>query len=113
LGQVQNLETLAQQPLTMGAALGQQSAQAGFNVGQLGLKGAGQSVALATGQAATTNPYASALSGLGASNAFGQAAGGLLNGLFGSQPVTSGFSYGQYGTGIDPSTGEYFGSLYF
>jgi hypothetical protein len=39
--------------------------------------------------------------------------GGLLGGLFGSQPATSGFSYGQYGTGIDPSTGEYFGSLYF
>jgi len=93
----------------MGANLGQQSAQAGFNVGQLGLKGAGQSVALATGQAATTNPYATALGGLASSNAFGQA----LGGLFGSTPATSGFSYGQYGTGIDPSTGEYFGSLYF
>jgi hypothetical protein len=113
LGQVQNLETLAQQPLTMGAALGQQSAQAGFNVGQLGLKGAGQSVALATSPAATNNPYASALSGLGASNAFGQAIGNVASGLFGSIPATSGFSYGQYGTGIDPSTGEYFGSLYF
>jgi len=109
LGQVQNLETLAQQPLTMGAALGQQSAIAGANVGRLGLTGAGQSVALATGQAATNNPYASLLSGLGGSNAFGQA----LGGLFGSQPATSGFSYGQYGTGVDPSTGEYFGSLYF
>jgi len=109
LGQVQNLETLAQQPLTMGAALGQQSATAGANVGRLGLTGAGQSVALATGQAATNNPYASLLSGLGGSNAFGQA----LGGLFGSQPATSGFSYGQYGTGVDPSTGEYFGSLYF
>jgi hypothetical protein len=113
LGQVQGLEQLAQQPLTMGAALGQQSAQAGFNVGQLGLKGAGQSVALATSPAATNNPYASALSGLGASNAFGQAIGNVASGLFGSTPATSGFSYGQYGTGIDPSTGEYFGSLYF
>jgi len=113
LGQVQNLETLAQQPLTMGASLGQTAAQAGFNVGQLGLKGAGASVDLATGQAATTNPYATALSGLGSSSAFGQAAGGLLGGLFGSAPAVSGFSYGQYGTGIDPSTGEYFGSLYF
>jgi hypothetical protein len=109
LGQVQNLETLAQQPLQMGASLGQQAATAGANVGRLGLTGAGQSVALATGQAATNNPYASLLSGLGGSNAFGQA----LGGLFGSQPATSGFSYGQYGTGVDPSTGEYFGSLYF
>ena len=109
LGQVQNLETLAQQPLTMGAALGQQAATAGVNVGKLGLSGAELSTRLATGQAATNNPYASLLSGLGGSNAFGQA----LGGLFGSQPATSGFSYGQYGTGVDPSTGEYFGSLYF
>jgi len=36
-----------------------------------------------------------------------------IGGLLGGTPATSGFSYGQYGTGIDPSTGEYFGSLYF
>ena len=109
LGQVQGLETAAQQPLQMGANLGQTAAQAGFNVGQLGLRGAGQSVELATGKAATNNPYASAISGLAANPAFGQYVGGL----FGSKPATSGFSYGQYGTGVDPSTGEYFGSLYF
>jgi hypothetical protein len=109
LGQVQNLETLAQQPFTMGAALGQQAATAGANVGRLGLTGAGQSVALATGPAATTNPYATALSGVAANPLFNQVVGGLFN----SQPATSGFSYGQYGTGVDPSTGEYFGSLYF
>ena len=100
LGQVQGLETAAQQPLTMGAALGQQSAQAGFNVGQLGLKGAGQSVALATGQAATTNPYASALSGLGASNAFGQAVGGLLGGGLQSAFGQTGLGASGFGTGL-------------
>jgi len=78
-------------------------------VGRLGLTGAGQSVALATGADATRNPYSSAISGVAANPAFSQ----LLGGLFGSQPATSGFSYGQYGTGVDPSTGEYFGSLYF
>jgi len=82
LGQVQALETAAQQPLTMGAALGQQAAQAGANAGQLGLKGAQLSTALATGNAATTNPYATLLSGLGASPAFGTAAGNVLGGLF-------------------------------
>ncbi len=82
LGQVQALETAAQQPLTMGAALGQQSAQAGANVGRLGLSGAEFSTRLATGNAATTNPYATLLSGLGASNAFGTAAGNVLGGLF-------------------------------
>ena len=82
LGQVQALETAAQQPFTMGANLGQAAAQAGANVGKLGLVGAGQSVELATSQAATNNPYASILSGLGASPAFGTAAGNYLGGLF-------------------------------
>ena len=109
LGQVQGLEQMAQQPFNMSAALAQQSATAGANVGRLGLTGAGQSVALATGADATRNPYSSAISGVAANPAFSQ----LLGGLFGSQPATSGFSYGQYGTGVDPSTGEYFGSLYF
>ena len=79
LGQVQNLETLAQQPFTMGAGLGQTAAQAGFNVGQLGLRGAGASVDLATGKAATNNPYASLISGIAANPAFGQYVGGLLS----------------------------------
>ena len=79
LGQVQGLETAAQQPLTMGAALGQQAAQAGANVGRLGLSGAEFSTRLATGPAATTNPYSTLLSGLGSSPAFGQALGGLFS----------------------------------
>jgi len=79
LGQFTNLEQLAQQPLTMGASLAQQSAQAGANVGRLGLSGAEFSTRLATGNAATTNPYSTLLSGLGASPAFGQALGGLFS----------------------------------
>jgi len=82
LGQVQGLETAAQQPFTMGAALGQQAATAGANVGKLGLAGAGQSVELATGQAATTNPYSTLLAGLGASPTFGTATGNVLSSLF-------------------------------
>ena len=78
-GQVQGLEALGQQPLTMGSALGQQAAQAGANVGRLGLVGAGQSAELATSQAATTNPYASLLGGLGASPTFGRFLGGLFD----------------------------------
>ena len=79
LGQVQGLEQLAQQPLTMGAALGQQAATAGANVGRLGLSGAEFSTRLATGPAATTNPYSTLLGGLGASPAFGQVLGGLFS----------------------------------
>jgi hypothetical protein len=103
LGQVQALETAAQQPLTMGAALGQQAAQAGANMGRLGLSGAEFSTRLATGQAATTNPYASLLSGLGSSNALGQAAGGLISGgLSGLQAGLSNTALGSsgFGTGV-------------
>jgi hypothetical protein len=82
MGQVQGLEALGQQPYTMGVDLGKIRAQAGANVGQLGLRGAEQSVALATGQAATNNPYANLLGGLGASSAFGTAAGNVLGNLF-------------------------------
>jgi hypothetical protein len=103
LGQVQALETAAQQPLTMGTALGQQAAQAGANMGRLGLSGAEFSTRLATGQAATTNPYATLLSGLGSSNAFGQAAGGLISGgLSGLQAGLSNTALGSsgFGTGV-------------
>jgi len=113
-GQVQNLETLGQQPYNMGVNLGQIGAQTGFNVGQLGLRGAQLSAGLATSDDATRNLLAQGLTASGNPNAmFGQAIGKTLGGLFNTAPATSGFSYGQYGTGIDPSTGEFFGSLYF
>jgi hypothetical protein len=82
MGQVTGLEALGQQPYTMSASLAQQAAQAGANVGQLGLRGAEQSVALATGKAATTNPYSTLLGGLGSSPALGTAAGNALYSLF-------------------------------
>jgi hypothetical protein len=103
LGQVQALESAAQQPFTMGAQLGQYSAQAGANMGRLGLTGAGQSVALATGPAATTNPYASLLSGLGQSPTFGQGVAGLFTGgLSGLQSALSqtGVGASGFGTGL-------------
>jgi hypothetical protein len=108
LGQVQGLETAAQQPFTMSAALAQQAAQAGSNVGQLGLGGAKLSTALATSPAATTNPYATALGGLTSSNAFGQAVGGVANGLFGGGGVLDQYLYPsgnplQTGIYADPS----------
>jgi hypothetical protein len=112
--QAQNLETLGQQPFTLGAQLGQTASTAGARVGQLGLEGARLSTALATSADATRNLGAQSLIAAGNPNAmFGQAIGNTLGGLFNRAPATSGFSYGQYGTGIDPSTGEFFGSLYF
>jgi hypothetical protein len=66
----------------MGVNLGQIGAQTGFNVGQLGLGGAKLSTALATSDAATNNPYAQLLAGLGGSTAFGTLAGNAIGGLF-------------------------------
>jgi hypothetical protein len=94
LGQFQNLETLAQQPLTMGAALGQQAATAGANVGRLGLTGAQLSTNLATSADATRNLAAQGLIAAGNPNAmFGQALGSAFGGLFNSNPsLTAGFT---------------------
>ena len=83
LGQVQNLETLAQQPLTMGLALGKEASTAGARAGELGLGGARLSTALATSGNATANPYAQALMAAGNPNAmFGQSLGNVFGGLF-------------------------------
>jgi hypothetical protein len=84
MGQVTGLEALGQQPLNMSTALAQQTSQAGANVGRLGLSGAEFSTRLATGPAATTNPYSTLLGGVGSSNAFGTAAGSILGSLFGT-----------------------------
>jgi len=78
LGQVQNLETQAQQPLAMGANLAQQASAAGYRAGSLGVQGAQAAGALSTGKAATTNPYAYLFSGV--DPAFGQ---GLAKQIFG------------------------------
>ena len=82
MGQVTGLETAAQQPYQMGVDLGKIGATTGFDAGRLGLQGAGQSVALATGPAATNNPYASLLSGAASSPALTEATAKAILGLF-------------------------------
>jgi len=94
LGQFQNLEQLAQQPLQMGASLGQTASTAGYNVGRLGLTGAGQSVALATGADATRNLTSSALGGLTSNPLFGEAVTKILGGT----PVNA-LDFSAYGKG--------------
>jgi len=101
LGQVQGLETAAQQPLNMGINLGQITSQAGANVGKLGLTGAQLSTNLATGADATRNLAAQGLIAAGNPNAmFGQAIGGLFGG--GLQSAFSGTGLGSsgFGTGL-------------
>ena len=64
-GQAGNLESLAQQPFTLGTGLGTSISTAGANAGRLGLLGAGSVAELGTSGAATTNPYATLLNSLG------------------------------------------------
>jgi hypothetical protein len=94
LGQFQNLEQLAQQPLGLSAGLAQQSATAGANVARFGLLGAGQSVDLATGRAATTNPYATALGGVTSNPLFTDAVVKLAGGT-----AVNALDFGAYGSG--------------
>ena len=101
MGQVQGLEALGQQPLTTGINLGQISAQAGANVGQLGLKGAGLSTALATSADATRNLGAQSLIAAGNPNAqFGSALGGLFGGGLQSAFSGTGLGASGFGTGL-------------
>ena len=85
LGQVQNLEAQAQQPLQMGAQLGQTAATAGANAGRIGLTGAQISGNLLTSPAVTNNPYASFLGGLASpTSTLGQ---GISNWITGYNPT--------------------------
>jgi len=119
LGQVQNLETLGQQPFNMSNALAQQTSTAGARQGQLGLTGAQLSTNLATSANATANPYAQALMAAGNPNAmFGQSLNNVFSGLFGNTPqgsLTTGFTpnsiqAGEFGYPVDPN---FSGPLYY
>jgi hypothetical protein len=96
MNQVQALESAGQQPLTTGINLGNLVSTAGARAGELGLRGAGQSVALATGAAATNSPLATALTGLGSSGLLttgidmvGKAIGNRLDDSLGGEFVSS------------------------
>jgi hypothetical protein len=101
-GQVQNLETLGQQPFNMSNAFAQQTSLAGARAGQLGLTGAQLSTNLATSANATANPYAQALMAAGNPNAmFGQSLNNVFSGLFGNTPqgsLTAGLTPAQIAT---------------
>lgn len=65
MGQVSGLETAGQQPFTMSTGLANQMATAGANAGRIGVQGATSAADIMMGRAATTNPFASLLSGAG------------------------------------------------
>ena len=106
-GQVQNLESLAQQPLMIGAQLGQQSATAGANAGRIGLAGAQISGNLMTSPAVTNNPYAAFLSGLGSpTSTLGQGLANYITGYNQNVPPVTAMSAPSTGYGA----GNYYGN---
>jgi hypothetical protein len=105
---MQALEAAGQQPFQLGVGLGKETSTAGYNVGRLGLTGAGQSVALATGADATRNPYASALSGAAANPLFGQVVGGLFGGIAPVNALSS-TAYGPGNAGFQNMLNDIYG----
>lgn len=89
-GQAGQLEQLAQQPLTMGQALGTAASTAGANAGRLGLLGTGAAADYGVSRTATTNPYATVLGGMGSPTS--TLGAGLVNWLTSNtpQPGTAG-----------------------
>ena len=107
LGQVQNLETAAQQPLQMGANLAQQASLAGARAGQLGLTGAQIQGNLMTSNAVTNNPYAAFLSGLGSpTSTLGQGLANYITGYNQNVPPVTAMSAPSTGYGA----GNYYGN---
>jgi hypothetical protein len=72
MGQVTGLENLGQQPFTMSTGLANQVSQAGARAGEFGLRGANSAANISMGRAATTDPFAQVLAGLGSNNALAQ-----------------------------------------
>jgi hypothetical protein len=102
-GQAGNLESMAQQPFTLGTGLGTSISGAGANAGRLGLTGASLAAGYGTSPAATTSPGAYIASGLGSpTSTLGQ---GLANWLT-STPTTGGVA----NQGINTPTVDAYGN---
>jgi len=84
--QVQGLEALGQAPMTTSFGIGRDVSTAGARAGQLGIGGTQAAGNFATNSAATVNPLANILGGLGGSNAFTSTLSGLFGGV---NPYTS------------------------
>jgi len=103
-GQAGNLESMAQQPFTLGTGLGTSISGAGANAGRLGLTGTSLAAGYGTSPAATTSPGAYIASGLGSpTSTLGQ---GLANWLTSNAPTTGGIT----SQGINAPTVDAYGN---
>ena len=97
-----DIESLGQQPLELGSALGGRIANP---TGASALLQGGMAAAQSQAAADAYNPFATALIGASRNPA--------ISSMFGGQSATSGFGVGGYGAGVNPFSGEYMGSLEF
>jgi hypothetical protein len=103
-GQAGNLESMAQQPFTLGTGLGTSISGAGANAGRLGLTGASLAAGYGTSPAATTSPGAYIASGLGSPTS--TLGAGLANWLTSTAPTTGGIT----SQGINAPTVDAYGN---
>ena len=104
LGGATSLEALGQQPLEIGSTLGGRVANP---TGAQALLSGGMAAARSQGAADAYNPFSTALQGFGQSPDIRRG----LESYF--KPPVSGFGPSGFGAGINPASGEYFGSLGF
>jgi hypothetical protein len=108
LGGATGLEQLGQQPLDLGINIG---AKGQSTAGANALLQGGMAAAQTQSRADAYNPFATALQGISQDPALMRGLGKLF-----SAPVSGfggGFRTPGYGTGVNPASGEYFGSLGF
>ena len=103
-GQAGNLESMAQQPFTLGTGLGTSISGAGANAGRLGLTGASLAAGYGTSPQATTSPGAYIASGLGSPTS--TLGAGLANWLTSTAPTTGGIT----SQGMNASTVDAYGN---
>jgi hypothetical protein len=103
-GQAGNLESMAQQPFSLGTGLGTSISGAGANAGRLGLTGASLAAGYGTSPAATTRPGAYIASGLGSPTS--TLGAGLANWLTSNAPSTGGIT----SQGINAPTVDAYGN---
>lgn len=106
LQQMKGLESLGQQPLSLGMDIGASNRNP---TGANALFQGGMNAAQTQANANNYNPFATAL--FNASNSKPLVSG--LQRMFGNQPTTSGFGANGYGAGVNPLSGEYMGSTEF
>jgi hypothetical protein len=105
-GQAGNLESMAQQPFTLGTGLGSSISGAGANAGRLGLTGASLAAGYGTSPQATTSPGAYILDGLGSPTSL--LAQGLGSYFGSSAPSNVGGTGSVFNTGYYDPMQQYF-----